>query len=258
MAEAPENGRPCRPDRSNLGVLRSETVFDPNMTTIEASTAVAVARLAVHGGGSEGGGAAVGVSLARTEVALQGALRSVHAPSVAVRGDSAVAEVGVLPSGPTGVAEEEVAVVGGSCGDAPSRDVHPRKERGTEKGSFVEAGSSTGAPVSSLSSSAAVARGAVAAVATVVVGAGKTLPKDGRASNTDEFRGERRREVVAQVPLWSQGERPAFVVVGLVGEVGERVLLLPTSRRRCETVGESPALSGEGRFYRRMLCDLLL
>lgn len=59
------------------------------------------------------------------------------------------------------------------------------------------------------------------------------------------FEGERDREVIARMPVLSRGERTAFVVVGLVGEVQKRVYLLPTARRRLKTLGVVHPQSGE-------------
>lgn len=213
---------------------------------VEASTAVAVAQQ--HGGG--GGGATMCVPRPPTGGAQKGALLNAHVP-VSTRGESAVAEDGALLGGFRPLpAAEEVAVVCRSRRDAPSRDGHAGTGVGTEKRSCVVAGSSGGAPMSSSSPVTAGARscsggGATRGAAVVAAeGGSQTLLKDGHVA-TDDFGGEQCREVVARVPLCSRGERPAFVVVGLVGEVGDRVLLLPTLERRCETVGESPALSGE-------------
>lgn len=249
LSRGPESGRCCGPDHSDLEALRPETSA-PNMT-VGVSTAVAVAQQ--HGGS---GGATMCVPRPLTGVAQEGALRNAHVP-VSARGEFAVAEDGPLLGGSRPLpAAEEVAVVGRSRGDASSSDGHAGKEVGTEKRSCVVAGSRGGASMSSLSPVAAGARscrggGAARGAAAVAAAAGSQTPLKGGHVATDDFGGEQCREVVARVPLCSRGERPAFVVVGLVGEVGDRVLLLPTLRRRCETVGESPALSGESRAIER-------
>ena len=49
-------------------------------------------------------------------------------------------------------------------------------------------------------------------------------------------------------PMGSRRRRDAFVVVGLMGEFNERVLLLPTSARKGETVGDGPAETGQGNW----------
>lgn len=73
-----------------------------------------------------------------------------------------------------------------------------------------------------------------AAVATGDCNAGGT--------GADSFEELQRREFIARVPVGEQP--PAFVVLGVVGTYGERVLLLPTSARKDETVGVTPARSG--------------
>lgn len=80
--------------------------------------------------------------------------------------------------------------------------------------------------------------------AAIVGAATKILEHFVSLGNVTSFEGEERRKVIARSPDFSRGEQPAFVVLGLVGQNAERVLLLPTSARRHETVGSSPAQSG--------------
>lgn len=71
-------------------------------------------------------------------------------------------------------------------------------------------------------------------------------PLTGPAYADNNIRGEWRKYFATRTILWSLGEQPAFVVLGLVGAMEESVLLLPTMGRRQE-LGTHLAQSGEER-----------